>query len=39
MPVNGILMKNGALSVVMSARAQFWKEYGKRHEIPFQLEI
>ncbi len=28
-----------ALSVVMSARAQFWKEYGKRHEIPFQLEI
>jgi hypothetical protein len=28
-----------ALSIVMPARAEFWRKYGKRHVLPFKLEI
>ena len=28
-----------ALSIFMSARAEFWRRYGKKHVIPFKLEI
>ena len=31
--------ENWALSIFMSARAEFWRRYGKKHVIPFKLEI
>ena len=27
------------ISYVMKERARFWTKYGKKHEIPFQLEL
>ncbi|MFZ2250355.1 MAG: aminoglycoside phosphotransferase, partial [Segatella copri] len=28
-----------AVAYVMKERARFWTKYGKKHEIPFQLEL
>ena len=30
---------NKAVKYVMKKRAKFWTKYGKKHEIPFQLEL